>query len=138
MRPELVDLRGGKKYYWLRTHRKEVEDYYIQNGPNAPMAEFNMQSDTLARFFERNNNDIRLTKLSQSDKWVLRVAMEGIREVKRRISELEEWRAEVTPIIDLGKAFIKATMGKTKYRIESYAAPDDALRLDDLGGKSGK
>jgi hypothetical protein len=138
MRAELQGLNGGSKQFWLQTHRKEVEQYYFQHGPDATLVEFNMRQATLERFLARKGNDDRINRLSEADRWVLRVTNEGIRETKRRVSELESWRVEVEPVIAMGKALIDITKVQIKAKVESLALPQDSLRLTNFGGKSGK
>lgn len=135
--PGVKGLRGGNKQMWLRTNRGEVEQYYHQNGPDATLKRFNMREDTLKRFFARRGDEIRITKLSENDRYVMRVAMEGIREVKRRVSDLEEWKAEIEPIIQVGRGII-STLGSGYIQSQKIQGKKDPLSLADLRGKSGK
>ncbi len=136
MRQELKNLNGGSKQFWLRIHRKDVERYYFQYGPESTMAEFNMGQHTLERFLNRRGDYERIEKLSEADRWVLKVANEGIREVKRRVGELESWRAEVEPVIAVGRALIDATMIQAKAKVEVPTLPDDGASFVQLRGKS--
>lgn len=135
--PEVKGLTGGVKQLWLRTHRAEVEAYYQQYGPDATLKRFNMRQDTLKRFFERRGHDIRVTKLSENDRYVLRVAMEGQRELKRRVSALEEWQSEVEPIITIGRGIV-STLGQVQTQSRKMPKKKEDLLLTDLRGKSGK
>lgn len=135
MRPELVKMKGGPKQHWLRVHRREIEDYYYKNGPDATMAEFNLMPSTLERFWSRRNEDIRLNRLSANDKWVYGAAMDAVRDVKKRVAKLEQWQEEVTPVIQVGQALIDATMGRITAKVESPALPDAVYSLDNLGEK---
>ena len=89
MKAELQRLNGGAKQFWLRVHRKEVEAHYFQHGPDATMAEFNMKPATLEAFLKRKGSDDRINKLSEADRWVMRIAKEDVREVRHRVGELE-------------------------------------------------
>lgn len=135
--PEVIGLNGGAKQFWLRHHRKEVENYYHAYGPDATLVRFNMKQDTLQRFFERASEDIRLLKLSESDRWVLRVCKAGQRELERRVSDLEIWRSEIEPVIQVGRGII-ATLEQSRIQSRKLPQNDDLLRLADLGGKSEK
>lgn len=106
MRPELKGMKAGDKRMWLRLHRKEVENFYFANGREATLKEFNMMPATLDRFFARKNEDVRINRLSENDRWVYKAAMEVHREDSRRISKLEDWRDETEPIIALGRAIV--------------------------------
>lgn len=99
------------------------------------MEEFNMRQATLERFFDRKSDEDRINRLSEADRWVLKVANEGIREARRRLSDLENWRVEATPIIAVTQALINATMGQFKAGVESPALPRDTLSLADIAGK---
>lgn len=138
MRPELAGLKGGPKQHWLRMHRKEVEKFYFQNGPEATMQEFNLTQDTLKRFWDRKNDDVKLEKLSEADRYVLRMAMEHDSAVSQRVRVLEEKWEEAEPVIRLGKAILEATTERLGLKVVNAALPDDLLRLDNLGEKSGK
>lgn len=62
MREELRGLNGGNKQFWLRTHRKEVEQYYFDSGPEATMEEFNLRQPTLERFLSRKGRDDKINR----------------------------------------------------------------------------
>lgn len=49
MRTELVGLSGGKKQFWLRAHRREVENYYSVHGAKATMWEFRLSSNKVGK-----------------------------------------------------------------------------------------
>jgi hypothetical protein len=132
MRNELQGLKGGSKQFWLRLHRKEVEDFYFLHGPEDTMAEFNMKQATLVRFFERKGRDDRFNRLSESDRWVLRVAKQGLADLTRRINELEGWREEVSPVLAVGQALIDSTMVRIKAKVENKPLPADPLKLDNF------
>jgi hypothetical protein len=136
MRSELNGLKGGGKQFWLRTHRKEVETYYFEHGPDDTMREFNLRQATLERFLSRKGRDDRINKLTEADRWVLKVANEGIREVRRRVADLEDWRFKVEPVLAVGQALIDATMVKVKAKVENTPLPADPLSLKQLSGKS--
>lgn len=138
MRRELVGLNGGKKQFWLRLHRKEVEEFYFKHGPEATMKEFCLRPATLERFFDRKGHEERATRLSENDRWVLRMANEGIRDVKRHLRQLEEWKEEVQPVIDVGQSLINATMAKIRQQSGYPTLSKDPLRIANLGGKSEK
>lgn len=135
MRPELAGMKRGTKQMWLRVNRRQVENFYMVHGPEATMAEFNMMPATLERFFSRKNEDIRLNRLSENDRWVLKAAMEHDRAISRRVSELERWKEEVTPIINVVQALINATMGKIKAIVDSPAMLERYFRRNNFGGK---
>ena len=135
MRPELVNMKGGTKQFWLRVHRQEVESFYFEHGAEATMKEFNLMPATLDRFWSRKNEDIRQNRLSKNDRWVYGAAMESVREVKHRVAKLEAWREEVTPIIELGQALVNATVGSITSNVASPALPDGVLSLDNNGAK---
>lgn len=111
MRDEVKGLKGGKKQFWLRVHRKEVENYYSAYGPEATMSEFNISADTLERFFQRKNGEINMAKLSEADRWVLTLSQEGLRELKGRVKNLEDWQQEMIPIFELGKNIASTLSG---------------------------
>ena len=138
MRSELAGLNGGSKQFWLRVHRKEVEAYYFLHGPEATMLEFNMKPDTLEAFLKRKSSDDRINKLSESDRWVLKMAKEDVREVRRRVADLESWRVEVEPVIAVGRALLDSTMEKIRVKVEHPALLNDPLRLANFGEKSKK
>lgn len=138
MRKELEGLTGGLKQLWLRGNRGEVEAFFFKNGHEATCKEFNLRSLTLERFFARKGYDERAKKLSENDRYVLRIAMEGERELKRRISRLEEWQVEVQPVIEVGKALIGATMAGIQIPSGKTPLLKDPLQLADFGEKSEK
>lgn len=138
MRPELKGLNGGSKQFWLRTHRAEVERFYYAHGPEATMAEFNIKQATLERFWTRRGDDQRHDRLSRADREILKIAMEGDRELKRRISELEEWKSDIDPFVQSVRGLVKTTLGKLQGEVGITALPCDPLELDDLVGKSEK
>ncbi|MDD5338158.1 MAG: hypothetical protein PHG35_01935 [Dehalococcoidales bacterium] len=120
MRAEIVGLKGGKKQFWLRTHRKEVENYYFEHGPEATMREYHMGPDTLRRFFERSRKETAINKLSQADKLVMEYARAGIAEVRQRVRDLEDWRDEAQPVIDFGRALINATYNNIQGSVQTW------------------
>jgi hypothetical protein len=136
MRSELSGLNGGSKQFWLRTHRKEVEAYYFERGAEATMAEYNMVQATLERFLQRKGREERITRLSQADKSVMEYSRQGIAEVRGRIRDLEDWRAQVSPVIELGQAFLNATMQSVKAKVDDTPLSENALSLMQLSGKS--
>ena len=66
--PEVIGLNGGKKQFWLRTHRAEVDEYLFKHGPDATLVYFNMNQDTLMRFIGRRTDDIKINKLFTNSK----------------------------------------------------------------------
>jgi hypothetical protein len=138
VRKELEGLNGGAKQLRLRQNRGEVEAYFFKHGHEATCREFNLRSLTLERFFARKGYDARAKKLSESDRFVLRIAMEGDRELKRRISRLEEWQVEVQPVIEVGKALIGATMAGIQIQSGKTPLLKDPLQLANFGEKSEK
>lgn len=137
MKEELRGLSGGAKQLWLRSHRAEVDEFYRRHGPDATMAEYGMRAATLARFLLRRQKDIRINKMSEADRMVLRIAMEGDRELKRRIARLEEWQTAVEPVIQVGRGII-ATLAGFKGKVEQLPVKDNPLSLANFGRKSGK
>ena len=135
--PGVAGLSGGKKQFWLRCNRKEVENFYGAFGPDDTLIRFNLKQDTLQRFFERQVRDLRLNKLSEADRWVMRVCNEGIRECKRRLADLEDWQAKVEPVIQVGQGII-ATLNQLQSESQQLPPKTDTLRLADLAGKSKK
>lgn len=135
MRPELANMKGGEKQFWLRTHRGEVDNYYFEHGAEATMKEFNMIQSTLERFLSRRGLDNRANKLSKNDRWVYTAAMESIREVKREVREIKDWIENVNPVIEVGQALINATMGQIQAKVDSTTLPEGNLSLDDFTGK---
>jgi len=138
MRSELSGLKGGKKQIWLRLHRKEVEAFYYAHGAEATLAEFNMSQTTLEDFFKRKNTDERNTRLSQADRYIMEYARQSAAEVRARVRVLEDWRAEVTPIIEVGRALLNATMQPVISKVENTPLSNDPLSIKQLSGKSGK
>ena len=145
--PEVIGLNGGKKQFWLRINRKMVENYYCAYGPEKTCEYFKMSLDTLQRFFDRKANDARLNKLSENDRYVLRMAMESTRalrsevnrdlgEASKRIVALEEFQFEAMPVIQLVRSLAITTMGKIRGKVEPPALPDLPLELDDFVEKS--
>lgn len=135
--PEVIGLKAGLKQMWLRMHRAEVEAYYHEHGPDATRQRFNMTENTLKAFWDRRGKDIRMTKWSQSDKEVYQVLMEGQREIKRRVSRLEEWQAEIEPVIQVGRGLV-ATLGQLQAQSQISGENQAVARLDNIGKKSGK
>lgn len=138
MRAELVGLNGGRKQLWLRQHRGEVESFYGKHGAEATLAEFNIRQETLMRFFDRKSKDVRLNKLSQADRWVYRMCMDGQRELQKQVNELKDWVQEANPIIEVGRAIINATSEHARLKVASPALFTDPLQLANLVEKSGK
>ena len=106
MKPELQNLKGGQKQAWLRLHHKEVRSYYAEYGAAATMLEFNLEAATLERFLSREVKDFQPTKLSEADRWVLRISNEGLRDLRHRIVELEDFLKEAEPVIKMGQGII--------------------------------
>lgn len=134
MKAELLGLNGGKKQFWLRIHRKEVENYYYTHGAAATMKEYNLRTDTLARFFERAGDDNRKLKLSQADKYILEYARLCAADLRKRITIIEGWAQKAAPVIALGQALIDATTTRINIKVEAPALPKDELRLNNLIG----
>ena len=135
--PDVIGLSGGLKQFWLRCNRGLVEAYYHQHGPDATLKYFNLRQETLQRFFDRRSQDVKLTRLSENDRWVYRAAMESIRDVKRRVARLEEFREEIEPVIQVGRGII-ATLGQLQDGSRESLKKSPALQLTDLRRKSGK
>jgi len=135
MRAELARMNGGSKQFWLRVHRKEIDRFYFEHGPDATMAEFNMRQGTLERFLNpaRRGEDLRLDRLSEGDRTVLRMANAGISELRSRLVELESWRAAAAPVITLVQALVDAASDKIKLKVDTSALPPDPLRMDNFG-----
>lgn len=131
----VANLKGGDKQFWLRINRHEVEQYYYDYGAEAVCKRYKMAPATLERFLKRRGREERQTKLSKNDRWVYRAAMESVREVKQKVARLEEWRAEVTPVIEFGRALLNTTMDSLQSQSQKYLAKDDNLRLDNFIGK---
>lgn len=145
MRREVQGLTGGKKQFWLRVHRREVENYLSAHGPEATMAEFGLMPRTLDGFLARKSKDDRVNRLTDNDRYVLRLSMEAsrtvagrVRELEDRVEALENWWNEDKPLFDLGRAYIKATMPELLAKVKIPALLNDPLRLDQLCGKSKK
>lgn len=134
MRTEVIGLNGGSKQFWLRMHRKDVEQFYYANGPEATMAEFNIYPDTLERFLARKGREERsIQRLSDSDRYVLRMAMESNRDLKRRLADLEVWREEVEPVIQVTQALINAaTRGIVKGKVANVALPSNDYKRAEI------
>ena len=132
MRKELEGLKGGSKQFWLRIHRGEVERFLALHGENATCREFNMEPDTLERFQQRKADDVKLTKLSQADRTVLSITMAGIRDLKARVRDLEEFRDEAMPAISLINHFVEASGQQIQKIIVSHRKQlkPDPLRID--------
>lgn len=135
MRTELIGLKGGRKQQWLRLHRKEVEKCYFERGPEVTMAEYGMGNDTMIRFMERSNKETAITRLSQADRWVLEASRAGTAEVRGRVLDLEDWRTEVQPIIDVGKALINATMRNIEAKVTNTTLLDGISQAQQLSRK---
>lgn len=135
MRLELRGLKAGPKQKWLRLHRSEVERYYFRYGPELTMAEFNLKQDTLERFLKRKGDDERITRLSENDKWVLRIANEGLRDVKRRLLVVEEFIEDATPVIELGRSIIKVAVGSIETKVGKTPLLKDNLSLANFSGE---
>jgi hypothetical protein len=110
MKAELIGLKAGKKQQWLRLHRREVDEFYFKNGAEATKAEYGMGQATLERYLDRSHKDTVLNRLSQADRYVLEMTKAGISEVRGRVRDLEDWKEQVQPIIDVGRALINSTM----------------------------
>lgn len=142
MRREVIGLSGGKKQFWLRVHRREVENYYYAHGPEATMAEFGLLARTLDGFLARKSKDDRINRLSDNDRYVLRLSMEASRTVasrvrllEDRVETLENWWDEEKPLFDLGRAYLKVTMPEFLSKVEVPALLNDPLKLDRLCGE---
>lgn len=134
--PEVVGLKRGTKQKWLRINRGLVKDYYFKHGPDATMQYFNLRQSTLERFLSpgRENRDVRNNKWSQSDKEVYQVVMEGQREIKRRVRELEDWREnEAEPVLAAGRALL--TLNGVQLQSGKIEAGEKAARLPYYGKK---
>lgn len=129
--PDLVGLKGGKKQFWLRINRGEVELFESKHGREATLTRFNMSLDTYERFQGRKGREETPPKrLSENDRWVYTTSMESIRELRREVRDLQEWREkEATPVIRVGQAFLNATMGFAKAKVEESAVPEYLLNL---------
>lgn len=127
--PELAGMKRGDKQLWLRLHHKEVEDYYLQHGFEATMAEYNLVKKTLTRFLNRKYDDRQFDRLSQADRSVMAWCRQGLADIRREVRDLQDWRAEATPVIAVGRALIEATMAKAP------ALSEDPLNIKQLSGK---
>lgn len=134
LRSELQGLKGGSKQFWLRTHRKEVEAFYFHHGPEATMKEFNMCPTTLEAFLKRKASDDKINKLSEADRWVLRMSKADVAEVRKRVNDLEDWKESVTPIIEVGRALVNATMGDFQAKVRIPALSGEHTSLSDFAG----
>lgn len=135
--PGVKHLKGGAKQFWLRTNRPEVENFYSAYGPDATMKRYNMRPDTLRRFFERQDRDIKLNRLTEADRWVMRICNEGIRECRRRLRDLEEWKEDIEPVIQIGKGII-TVLGNQRVQSRVYLKKKVTPTLPYLEAKSEK
>jgi hypothetical protein len=138
MRAELVGLKGGKKQLWLRLNRKQVDAFYLEHGPDATRAEYGLTGNTLERYLDRSRHDSIVNKLSQADKWILEIARAGDAEVRGRVRDLEDWREQVQPVIDVGRSLINATMRNIEAKVSNPPLPAGMSRAEQLSGKSEK
>ena len=58
---------------------------------------------------------VYVISVPEADRWVYRAAMEGDRELKKRVSDLEEWIAGIEPEIEFYRDLI-ATLTKQIWR----------------------
>lgn len=135
MKPELIGMKAGPKTMYLRQHRTEILDYFYKYGAEATRAEYGMKPDTWERFLKRGGHDTRINRLSENDKWVLRIANEGIRDNRRRILALEEFREGAEPLIELGKTIIKIGVGDLEAKLGNSPLLQDKLSLANIVGK---
>lgn len=130
MKSELLNLNGGKKQFWLRTHWKEVYQYYLDRGPKETMQEYNVLPATLDRFLNNLNNYKNIQKwLSYGDKWVMKVANEGLSELRRQIIDLRERVEKMEPVVAIGQMILDATMIKVRAKVEKSNRYDESLKL---------
>lgn len=131
-------VNGGTKNQWLRLHRPEIESYYHVHGPDDTKIRFNMTDKTFYAFWQRQSEDVKLNKLSEADRWVMRICNAGTAEVRRRVNELEDWRADVEPVIEAGRILIQATSTFLEAKVGNTALLEAANRLNNSGEKSKK
>ena len=65
----------------------------------------------------------------------MRIANQGIKDNRRRILELEEFRSEAEPVIELGKSIIKVAMGNVELKVGNTSLLKDKVTLADFGGE---
>jgi hypothetical protein len=107
MNTELKGLRGGGKTFWLRNHYAEVKSYYLINGAEATLKQYNMKPDTLERFLSNDDPAIKTARISESDRWVLNIANAGLAEMRGRLRDLEEWKEHVEPLLNLTEDLLR-------------------------------
>jgi hypothetical protein len=129
--PEVIGLKGGSKQFFLRIHRGEIERYYEDNGEQATLKRYNLRQSTLQTFFERRNIDLKINKMTQWDREVLRLAMTGDAELRGRVNKLESWKKEIMPAIELLQKLIEALGDKIQLTTKSET-DDDPLKLTDF------
>lgn len=146
--PEVAGLKGGRKQHWLRVNRKLVENHYSMHGPEATCEYFNMSLDTLGRFFERKDDEIRrLNQLSENDRYVLRMAMDRVRalehennerfdEVEKRLDVIDEFHAEALPVIEVVRNLVLLTKDRIQSKVNLPTLPEHPIELNNFGGKS--
>lgn len=131
-------VNGGTKYMFLRVHRKEIETDYARYGPDYCKKKYNMTDKTFHAFWQRQGEDYRLNKLSEGDRQVMQWARAGFAELRHRVNELEDWRIEVEPVIEVGCSLIRATSAYLRDKVDNTALLEAAIRLDNSGEKSKK
>lgn len=137
MHPEVMGLTGGPKQRWLRDHHNEVKEYYFEHGPESTLKRYNMRQYTLRALLTRSVKSY--DKMTDVDKALdlARVAIEGQRESRRKIRELEAQLNELAPLAQIVQGIIAVMTQHVK--LEQARQDDDhPLSLADIGGKSGK
>lgn len=101
----LKGMKGGRKQMWLSQHRDEVLAFFSQVGELETLKEYNLQPDTLRRLMRRGErretSDGRLPAAERS-LIISQAAIEGTRELRQRVNDLEERMAHVEPMMEFG------------------------------------
>ena len=139
MKPELKGLAGGKKQFWLRTHRSEVMAYYEAYGEASTREEFNIVKEETWQHV-LNPRIVRSSGITKADKAIARaeIAEAGFREVKREVRELKEQFGQFVPLLaeELNKKFfIPLLRGKIDLPEAMEGEPEDLMSLADFQRK---
>lgn len=132
--PDVVALRGGDKRHWLRMHYNEIVRYHQEHGPDRTMRRFKISRRmTLDSLLDGRPSPT----ITDNERAVMLAtqALEGCREMRHKINDLEARVDEVEPMAKVGYAIMEA-MRKALPGI-SYAPlqKPDLLSLDGVEGK---
>lgn len=137
---EVIGLAGGPKQKWLREHRQEVMAYYHEHGPNSTMDRYNMRQTTLQNFF--TGKPVNYEKLTKADRAlaISQMAIEGTREVRHRVAEIERQYEHAAPLLQIGYGIIDAMkqLMPEKKSVRLRVRREESLSLTDFSEKSEK